>query len=283
MPVLMFIAGRPVRGQSANEQSAYVALYYTPVAGLPPLAPSIDTSSRRSGSAFVLQGRMGEMSRRNGLDLKTMGVGVEVPRGHWNFGGTLAYIAATCGPEWADDSDCAGDIMLGATVRRTLLSRPLGDNPAPIKGKRSSQSSNDERLLVGFEGSAGFSPRQGEQALALAASVPVAIAIRNGDLRILPFDAGHWLWSSRRLYEGMISDVHGSLAPMVGGGLELQFESPALVQRSRSEGIEVRRRHDADRAGHDVAGTHLEPLTLDESSSHATRDDAEPAAWRGGA
>jgi hypothetical protein len=225
MPVLMFLVGT-ARAQSANEQSAYVALYYTPVAGLPPLAPSIDTGSRRSGSAFMLQGRMGEMSRRNGLDLKTMGVGVELPRGHWNFSGTLAYIAATCGPEWADDSDCAGDIMLGATARRTLLSRPLGDNPAPIKGKRPSQPSNDERLLVGFEGPAGFSPRQGEQALALAASVPVAIAIRNGDLRILPFVTpgigygrlGHVM------YEGDDFETsHGSLAPMVGGGLELQF------------------------------------------------------------
>ena len=125
MPVLMFLVGT-ARAQSANETSAYVALYYTPVAGLPPLAPSADTSSRRSGSGFLLQGRMGEMSRRYGLNLKTMGLGVEFPMGRWNVGGTLAYISASCGPEWANDSDCAGDIMLGGTARRTLLSRPLG-------------------------------------------------------------------------------------------------------------------------------------------------------------
>ena len=225
MPVLMFLAGT-ARAQSADEQSAYVALYYTPVAGLPPMAPSIDTSSRRSGSGFTLQARMGQMSRRYGLELKTMGVGVELPMGHWNFGGTLAYISASCGPEWADDSDCAGDVMLGATARRTFLSRPLGDAPPPVKGKRPSQPSNDERLLVGFEGSAGFSPRQGEQALALAAGAPIAIAIQNGDLRIVPFVTPGLGYGrlSNVIYEGDdVKTSHGSLAPMIGGGVGLQF------------------------------------------------------------
>ena len=225
MPVLMFLAGT-ARAQSANEQSAYVALYYTPVAGLPPVAPSIDTGSRRSGSSFTLRGRVGEMSRRGGLDLKTMGFGVELPMGHWSLGGTLAYISASCGPEWLGDSDCAGDVMLGATARRTFLSRPLGDAPAPVKGKRPSQPSSDERLLVGFEGSAGFSPRQGEQALALAAGIPVAIAIRNGDLTIVPFvtpGLGYGRLNNVN-YEGdEFNTSHGSLAPMIGGGVELQF------------------------------------------------------------
>lgn len=225
MPVLMFIAGT-ARGQSAGEQSAYVALYYTPVAGLPPLAPSMDTSSHVSGSSLVLHGRLGEMQRRGGLSLKTMGVGIEAPMGHWSFTGTLAYLTASCGPDWAGDSDCDGDIMLGATARRTLLSRPIGEPPAPAKGKRPSRPSNNAVFLLGFEGSAGFSPRQGEQALALAAGMPLAIAFRNGDTRILPFitpGLGYGRLGHVSYDEDFAETSSGSLAPMLGGGVGLQF------------------------------------------------------------
>jgi hypothetical protein len=225
-----FMLAVPALSQSANanEQSAYVALYYTPVAGLPPLAPSTDTSNRRLGSGLVMQGRVGEMSRRYGLSLKTMGVGIELPVGHWSLGGTLAYLSASCGPEWAGDNDCAGDIMIGGSARRTLLTRPLGDAPA-VKGKRAAQS--NEQFLVGFEGSAGFSPRQGEQALAISAGLPLALAFRNGDLRIVPFITpglgygrlGHALFETDDF-----ATSHGSLAPMVGGGIGLEFGRSGL-------------------------------------------------------
>jgi hypothetical protein len=219
-----FLLSVPALSQSAtaNDQSAYVALYYTPVAGLPPLAPSIDTSNHRLGSGVVLQGRLGQMSRRYGLSLTTMGLGVELPVGHWNVSGTLAYLSASCGPEWAGDSDCAGDIMIGASARRTLLTRPLGDAPS-VKGKR---ASNDQQFLLGLEGSGGFSPRQGEQALALAAGLPVALAFRNGDLRIVPFitpGLGYGRLGNVAYESDDFATSHGSLAPMLGGGIGLEF------------------------------------------------------------
>jgi hypothetical protein len=227
IPVLMFVAGT-ARAQTASndQQSAYVALYYTPVAGLPPLAPSFDTSSHNSGSRVVLQGRYGQMNRGGELWLKTMGVGVEIPMGHWNLAGTMAYLAANCTPDWRDVHDCTGDIMLGATARRTFLNRPLGDSPAPVKGKRPARPPNDESFLVGFEGAVGFSPRQSEQALALSAGVPVALAFRNGDVRILPFITpglgygrlGHVIFEDEDAYTS-----HGSILPMLGGGLGLEF------------------------------------------------------------
>jgi hypothetical protein len=224
MPVLMFVV--PLRAQTASEQSAYVALYYTPVAGLPPIAPSMDTSSHASGSSLLLHGRLGEMQRRDGLSLKTMGVGIEMPIGHWNPSGTVAYLSASCGPDWAGDSDCDGDIMLGASARRTLLSRPIGEQPPAVKGKRPSKPSNNEVFLLGFEGSAGFSPRQGEQALAVSAGMPLAIAFRNGDTRITPFitpGLGYGRLGHVTYDEDLPETSYGSLAPMLGGGIGVQF------------------------------------------------------------
>ena len=227
MPVLMLIAGTPVRGQTPAEQSAYVALYYTPVAGLPPLAPGMDTTSRNSGSSLLLHGRIGEMQRRDGLSLKTMGVGIEMPMGHWNLSGTVAYLSASCGPDWAGDSDCDGDIMLGASARRTLLIKPIGEPPPTPKGKRAAPSrSSNEVFLLGFEGSAGFSPRQGEQALALSAGMPLALAFRNGDTQFIPFitpGIGYGRLGHVTYDENLPDASYGSLAPMLGGGIGLQF------------------------------------------------------------
>jgi len=220
-----FLLSVPALGQSANEAAAYVALYYTPVAGLPPLAPSTDTSSHPLGSGLVMQGRLGQMSRRGDLTLRTMGVGVELPVGHWSMSGTLAYLSANCGPDWAGDNDCAGDIMIGASARRTLLRRPLGDAP-PVKGKRGAQQSNDQQFLVAFEGSGGFSPRLGEQALALAAGLPLALSFRNGDMHFVPFITPGLGFGrmGNVVYTGDdFATSHGSLAPMLGGGIGLEF------------------------------------------------------------
>jgi hypothetical protein len=224
-----FILGVPALGQNANEAAAYVALYYTPVAGLPPLAPKTDTSSHPLGSGLVMQGRLGQMSRRGDLTLRTMGFGVELPVGHWSISGTLAYLSASCGPDWAGDNDCASDIMIGASARRTLLVRPLGDAPA-VKGKRSSQTSG-QQFLVGFEGSAGFSPRLGEQALALAAGLPVALAFRNGDVRFLPFitpGLGYGRMGNVAYFQDEFKTSHGSLVPMLGGGIGTEFGRSGL-------------------------------------------------------
>jgi len=226
MPVLLFPAIGLARAQTPNEQAAYTALYYTPVAGLPPLFPSMDTSSRASGSSLVLHGRVGEMQRRDGLSLKTMGAGIEAPMGHWTLSGTVAYLSASCGPDWAGDPDCDGDIMFGANVTRTLMIKPIGEPPPAPKGKRPSRSSTNEVFLLGFEGSAGFSPRQGEQALALSAGVPLALAIRNGDTRIIPFitpGIGYGRMGNVDYYDDGVTASYGSIAPMLGGGLGLQF------------------------------------------------------------
>src|SRR5262245_47695187 len=110
MPVLHFLAHQAAQPQTPHAQSAYTPLYYTPPAGLPPLFPNMDTSSRASGSSLVLHGRVGEMQRRDGLSLKTIGAGIEAPMGHWSFSGTVAYLSASCGPDWAGDADCDGDI-----------------------------------------------------------------------------------------------------------------------------------------------------------------------------
>ena len=217
------------RAQSADEQSAYVALIYTPVAGLAPLPPVSDSSGQKGASGVSLLGRLGHMSRNGGLSLNAFGVGVEVPRGRMRLGATLAYMSASCGAAWEGDSDCAGDIMLGGSVRTLLTSRVVGqgDPPPPVKGRRApARASNEPRLLVGFDGSIGYSPRQGETAMAIGAGIPTALAFQSGTVRITPFitpGIGYGRLSNVSYFEDETATSHGTFALMVGGGLGLEF------------------------------------------------------------
>ena len=230
--VVLAVATRVASAQSPNEQSAYVALSYTTVGGLPPLPPSTDSLGVRGGSGFVLHGRLGHMSRQGGLSLNAYGVGVEFPVGRVNVGGTLAYMSASCGELWAGDTDCAGDVMVGGTVRTTLATKVLtGSAPSPkrtrgARGARAARPANENTLLVGFDGSLGFSPRQGEQALAIAGGVPTAIVLARGGVRILPFitpGLGYGRLGNVTYFEDEPPKAHGAIAFMLGGGVGLEF------------------------------------------------------------
>lgn len=213
---------RAARAQSADEQSAYVALVYTPVAGLSPLAPFRD-SDWRTGQRVTFQGRFGHMSRRGGLSLNTMGVGVELPVQRWRLSGTMAYLSASCGALWAGETDCSGDVMFGASARTILTTSPLSGGTGTRRG---TARSNDDAFTVGFEASAGYSPRQGESAMAIAGSFPSGVVIRNGDIRIAPFLApglGYGRLGHVAYIDDDVATSHGSVAFMMGGGLGLQF------------------------------------------------------------
>lgn len=219
--------------QSVDQQSAYRAMIYTPVAGLPPLPPVTDTLSRQGSSGLTLQGRLGHMSRRGGLSLTTYGAGVEIPRGRMRLGATLAYMSASCGFEWEGASDCSGDIMLGASVRGLLVSTPVGEKPAPpVKGRKAPPPPKDEsKFVVGFEGSAGYSPKQGESAIAVAAGLPSGIAFQSGSVRITPFitpGLGYGRIGSVVEFDDEPATAHGTIVPMVGGGVGLDFNTTGI-------------------------------------------------------
>jgi hypothetical protein len=214
--------------QSIDQQSAYRAMIYTPVAGLPPLPPVTDTLGRKGSSGVTLQGRLGHMSRRGGLSLTTYGAGVEIPRGRMRLGATLAYMSASCGFEWEGASDCSGDIMLGGSVRGLLVSTPVGEKPVPpVKGRKAPPPPKDEsKFVVGFEGSAGYSPKQGESAIALAAGLPSGIAFQSGGMRITPFitpGLGYGRLGSVAEFEDEPATAHGAIVPMIGGGVGVDF------------------------------------------------------------
>jgi hypothetical protein len=215
--------------QSADEQSAYVALIYTPVAGLPPLPPLSDTS-RKNGVSLL--GRLGRTSRDGGaLTLTSYALGVEVPRGRMRLGATLGYLTASCGFDWQGSDQCAGDIMLGGTVRTLITNRPLNAGEAPRARKGSAQSGADGRLVVGFDGSVGYSPRQGESAMAAAASLPTGLALQSGSVRITPFltpGVAYGRLGKVETEEDEVATSHGSITFVIGGGLGLQFGTSGI-------------------------------------------------------
>ena len=236
-PLMLLVAAlsaavNAAAAQSADEQAAYAALIYTPVAALPPLPPDAAALGSSPGSGVRLLGRLGHMSRDGGaLSLNTLGIGVEVPRGRMKLGATFAYLTASCNREWQGDGDCAGDIMIGGSVRTLLTDRGLSGNEPPQKGRRRAKQSDESRLLVGFDGSAGYSPRQGETAMAIAAGVPTAISVRSGSVRIMPFitpGIGYGRLGEVSYCECEAPGPHGSFALMIGGGLGLEFGASGL-------------------------------------------------------
>ena len=223
------LAATAAGAQTADEQSAYRAMIYTPVGGLPPLSPVLSLGDQ-GASDISLVGRLGHMSRRGGLSMTSYGIGVEVPRGRMRLGATLAYLSASCGREWAGDPDCEGDIMLGGSARTLLSSRPLGPSAPAQKGKRSAQPANETKLLIGFDGSVGYSPRQGQSAMALAAGIPTAIAFQSGTVRFTPFLTPGIGYGriGRVAYEDETPTSHGAVAFMIGGGFGLEFGTSGI-------------------------------------------------------
>ena len=224
------VVSRPGSAQSANEQSAYVALIYTPVSGLPPLPPVDDSSGRRNGMSMI--GRLGHTSRGGGsLTLTSYALGVEVPRGRMRLGATIGYLSASCGFEWQGDDDCAGDIMIGGSVRSWLTTRTLGNSEPPQRGRKGAPAKNEGKLVVGFDGNVGYSPRQGEGALAVAASLPTALALQSGTVRITPFltpGIAYGRLGTVAFEEDEVPTSHGSIVPTIGGGVGLQFGTSGI-------------------------------------------------------
>jgi hypothetical protein len=209
-----------------DEQAAYVALIYTPVGGLTPLAPHDQVTVARGRSTLTWQGRLGRFTRSGGLSATLLAVGAELPRGRWRLGGTLAFASVSCGPDWEGDSDCSGDIMVGGSARTTLLKKPLDRTDGSA---RSASSGNS--LLVGFDGSVGFSPRSGEQAFSLAGAVPVAISFEGRDTRIVPFlspGLGYGRLGNVEYWDDEAPTSHGTFLLMMGGGVGFEFKRSGI-------------------------------------------------------
>lgn len=222
----------PAAAQTAGQQAAYEALIYTPVAGFAPLPPRLSTMPGRGTSGVALQGRIGKFSREGGLTATSLGIGVEMPLERWSLTGTLAYLSVSCGPAWEGATDCNGDVLIGGNARTTLTRRPLGETPPPAKGPRGpAAQSSGGTLVVGFDGSLGFSPRAGHQAIALAASLPTGIALESGTVKIMPFlspGLGFGRLGSVQFEDDEAPRAYGSIMFMIGGGLGLEFGRSGL-------------------------------------------------------
>ena len=84
----------------------------------------------------------------------------------------------------------------------------------------------DRTFVIGFEGATGFSPRQGEQALALAASFPAGFVMEQRNLRVVPFltpGIGYGRLGHTTFSEDDPSTSFGSALLLLGGGVGFEF------------------------------------------------------------
>jgi len=211
--------------QGNDEQAGYIALISTPVGALTPLPPAYGAESRRPATKMLFQGRWGRLSPDEGLSNNTLGVGVEVPKGRWTLGGTLGYLSVSCTEDWEEFSDCESDIMLGGSMRRTLVRRPLAPHArSSTAGETAARA--DRTFVIGIEGATGFSPRQGANALALAASFPSGFVMEQDNLRVIPFltpGIGYGRLGDTKFSEDDPSTSYGSALLLLGGGVGFEF------------------------------------------------------------
>ena len=224
---LAIAAVRDVGAQSFDETAAYLALIDTHIGALAPFAPTERAERSNGQSRYLVQARYGRLSPIDGLQNSTLAVSVDRALGKWIAAGTLGYVSVSCTQEWEDFSDCDSDMMLGVSARRTLWRKPLSQT-RPAVGNRQSAAARsvDRSLIAGIEGSAGYSPRQGERAMAVAASFPAGLIVQKQNLRVLPFlspGIGYGRLGDTRFDEDDAATSFGTMLLMIGGGVGLEF------------------------------------------------------------
>lgn len=195
--VLVFTASVNAQeeGPSIGDIAAYMAINSSTVGALPPLATN--TLANAGGLGWHLQ--YGRMSWGDDVSSNAFAGGVDLNLGGGRLGLTAGYFTVDC-PE---GFDCSGHLMVGTRYSQQLAGAAL--NPT-------------SRWAMGLEAELGFGFPEDEQAMAVAAGLPIKITVGR-NVKVSPFLTPGFAYGRYKVGDESESGTRF----LVGAGLGLGF------------------------------------------------------------
>ena len=150
------------------------------------------------------------------------------------LGAMLAYMSASCGAAWEGDTDCAGDIMLGGSVRTLLTSRVVGQgDPASASEGQTGPRARVERAAaagrIRWVHRVFTAPGRNSHGHWRRDTDGARPAERHGTHHpSITLGIGYGRFSHVAYFEDETATSHGTFAFMVGGGLGLEFGTSGI-------------------------------------------------------
>ena len=185
-------------GPSINDVAAYMAINASTVGALPPLATN--TLAGAGGIGWHLQ--YGRMDWGSDVTSSSFAGGLDLSVGSGRLGLTAGYMSIDC----PTGLDCEGHLIVGTRYSAQLTGGALGD-------RRSGS-----RWAMGLEGELGFGFPEDEQAMALAASLPIKLTVGK-NVKVSPFLAPGFAYGRYKVAD----ESESGQRFMVGGGVGLAF------------------------------------------------------------
>lgn len=186
------------QGPSVNDIAAYMAINASTVGALPPLATN--TLAGAGGIGWHVQ--YGRMDWGSDVTSSSFAGGLDLSVGSGRLGFTAGYMSIDC----PTGLNCDGHLIVGTRYSARLTGGALGD-------ARSGSS-----WAMGLEGELGFGFPQDEQAMAIAASLPIKLTVGK-NVKVSPFLAPGFAYGRYKVVNASESGQRF----MVGGGVGLAF------------------------------------------------------------
>lgn len=183
-------------GPSIQDIAAYYAINASTV-GAPALATN--TLAGAGGIGWHLQ--YGRMDWGTDVTSSSFAGGFDLGLGAGRLGVTAGYLTVDC-----PTNDCDGHLILGTRYSARLTGGALGD------------ARSGSNWAMGLEGELGFGFPQDEQAMAIAASLPVKLTVGR-NVKISPFVAPGFAYGRYKVLDASESGQRF----MVGGGVGFAF------------------------------------------------------------
>ena len=181
-------------GPSIGDIAAYFAINSSTVGALPPLATN--TLAGAGGIAWHLQ--YGRMDWGSDVSSNAFAGGLDLSVGSGRLGFTAGYLTIDC-----PAGDCDGHLMVGSRYSQQLAGAAL--NPT-------------SRWAMGLEAELGFGFPEDEQAMALAAGLPVKLTVGK-NVKVSPFLTPGFAYGRYKVGDESESGTRF----LVGAGLGLGF------------------------------------------------------------
>ena len=185
-------------GPSINDVAAYMAINASTVGALPPLATN--TLAGAGGIGWHLQ--YGRMDWGSDVTSSSFAGGLDLSVGSGRLGLTAGYMSIDC----PTGLDCKGHLIVGTRYSARLTGGALGD------------ARSGSRWAMGLEGELGFGFPEDEQAMAVAASLPIKLTVGK-NVKVSPFLAPGFAYGRYKVSDQSESGQRF----LVGGGVGLAF------------------------------------------------------------